>query len=115
MGRALTVGSALSCIIENKECEMALLGAYHLGTAAAVQLSTLVPDSVIQIDIVANPGNTAVVYLGPSTVTAAGVNAYIALDAGKSWGAKGAQLFLELDNIYVIAAADDKVHIAYLM
>ncbi len=96
---------------------MALLGAQHTATGTAVALSTLVPTAVKQIDITANPGNSAVIYIGPSTVTAAGLYAYIALDAGQSWSAhadRGGMVELEASRVYVIGTASDMVHIAYV-
>lgn len=93
---------------------MALLGGYHLATGTAVKLSTLIPSVVKKLDIRANPGNSAVVYIGPASVTAAGVNAWIALSAGDSWGVSEEQLSLEAENAYLIGTASDKVHISYV-
>jgi hypothetical protein len=96
---------------------MALLGSYHVGTGTAVQLSTLIPSTVKEINILSNPASAALFYIGPSTVTAAGVNAWIALDAGQSFGLKamsGDQLALALENVYVIGTASDKLHISYI-
>lgn len=97
---------------------MALLGAYVVPNSAAVRLSTLIPSTVKQVDIKSNPGNAAVVYLGPSTVTTAGVNAWVALDAGESFGLNadgGDQLQLNAADVYIIATTTDKVHISYVL
>lgn len=93
---------------------MALLGAYHSATGAAVKLSTLLPSVLRQLDVMSNPGNAATVYLGPSTVLTDGTNAWISLSPGQSWGTKGDQLSLELDKVYVIGTASDKVHLSYV-
>jgi len=97
---------------------MALLGAYSVPNSAAVKLSTLIPSTVRQVDIKANPGNAAVVYLGSSGVTIAGVNAWIALDAGESYGLNADtadELHLNAADIYLIATTTDKVHISYVL
>lgn len=96
---------------------MALLGAYHVGTGAAVKLSTLLPTVVREVNIISNPGNAAMFYIGPSTVTAAGVNAWISLEPGQPWGVKaetGGQVDLKPEDVYVIGTASDKLHISYL-
>jgi len=96
---------------------MALLGAYHVGTGAAVKLSTLIPAVVKEINIISNPGNAALFYLGPSTVTSAGVNAWVALEPGYPWGVKaetGGQVTLAPEDVYVVGTASDKLHISYL-
>jgi hypothetical protein len=95
---------------------MALLGAYSVPNSAAVKLSTLIPGRVKKIDIRANPDNAAVVYLGASGVTIAGVNAWIALSAGEAWGVdyEGDEIQLEPENIWLIATTTDKVHISYV-
>ena len=96
---------------------MAITGAAHTGTAAAVALSTLVnKSSVTQLDFVANPGNVDVFYIGSSSVTTAGANAYVALEPGQSWSAVRADLrvgYIVLDPtaLYVIGATTDKIHI----
>jgi hypothetical protein len=96
---------------------MAITGAAHTGTAAAVALSTLVnKTSVTQLDFVANPGNVGIFYIGSSAVTVAGVNAYVALEPGQNWSAFRSDLragFIKLDPtaLYVIGATTDKLHI----
>ena len=95
---------------------MALTGAEHVGTAAAVKLSTLIRTQGRQIDIYANGGNSATAYIGPSTVAADGSNAYISLAKGKSWHASagpGEQVDIGAD-LYVIAASSDQVHFSVL-
>ncbi len=92
---------------------MALTGAEHVGTGAAVKVSTLIRTNGKQVDIYANGGNSATAYLGPSTVAADGSNAYIALAKGKSWHAASGHVDLGTD-LYVIAASSDQVHFSVL-
>lgn len=96
---------------------MALLGAYSVPNGTAVKLSTLIPAAVKKIDIKANPGNAAVVYLGTSSVSIAGVNAWIALAKGEAWGHtadEGDVVQLEPASVYLIGTSTDKVHISYV-
>ena len=96
---------------------MAIYGAYTVPNGTAVQLSTLVPETVKKLDIRANTGNSAVVYIGTSAVTTAGANAFIALAAGDSYGVDagpGEQLTLGASRLYVQATGTDKVHISYV-
>ncbi len=96
---------------------MAIYGAYTVPNGTAVQLSTLVPNTVKKLDIRANTGNSAVVYIGTSAVTTAGANAFIALASGDSYGVTagpGEQLTLEASRLYVQATGTDKVHISYV-
>lgn len=97
---------------------MALTGAQHTATGTAVKLSTLISRKEFkQLDVIANSGNAAVIYLGPATVTAAGANAWVALAAGKSWGARvdrADQLEIQFSELYIIGTASDKAHIAVL-
>jgi hypothetical protein len=94
---------------------MALYGAYCVPNGTAIKLSTLIPSTVKKVDIKANPGNAATVYVGTSAVTTAGVNAFIALAKTESYGLSGEQLTLEAENLWVIATTTDKVHIAYVL
>lgn len=91
-----------------------MTGGTHTATGSAVAVSTLfTQENFRQIDVKANPGNSAVFYLGPSTVTSAGANAYIALGADGSWGARadaGDRLAVDLDTLYVVGTASDLVH-----
>ena len=95
---------------------MALTGAEHVGTGAAVQLSTLIRTKGRQFDIYANGGNSATAYLGPSDVAADGSNAYVVLAKGKSWHARasaGPEDDLGTD-LYVIAGSSAQVHFSVL-
>lgn len=97
---------------------MALRGAYHLATGSAVQLSTLVPQRVRQLDVRANPDNAATIYIGGSDVLADGTNAWLALEAGVPWGLKaagGEDYNLVPDDVYVIGTASDKLHLAFII
>jgi hypothetical protein len=95
---------------------MALTGGYHSATGSAVALSSFLPTgSFKQIDIFANDGNAAAVYIGPSTVTTAGVDAYISLSPGKAWGhvvGRAEQMSFDLASLYIIGTSSDKAHIA---
>jgi hypothetical protein len=89
-------------------------GATHTGTGSAVQISTLfTQEQFRQIDIKGGSGNAASAYIGPSTVTSAGANAYIELEAAATWGARaveGERLKIDLDSLYVVAASSELVH-----
>lgn len=98
---------------------MPLTGTQHTGTGAAVQLSTITAlrGAFKQIDIVSNNGNSANFYIGPSTITTAGANAWIALKPGQSYSYKAvggvdARERWDLSALYVIGTASDKLHIA---
>jgi hypothetical protein len=96
---------------------MALSGAEHVGTGAAVKLSTIIKTKGKQFDFYANGGNSATAYIGPSTVTAAGANAYLSLAKGKSWHARAAGQGEQVDlgdDLYIIAASSDQVHLSVL-
>lgn len=94
---------------------MPITGAVHTGTNAAVQLSTLVRrKSFKQLDFKAGDANTVNAYIGPSTVTAAGADAFIALPSDGDWGAKSVNeedLQQNWDDLYVVASTGELVHI----
>jgi hypothetical protein len=91
-------------------------GGTHTADGNATAISTLFTEpSIRQIDIKAGSANAAVFYVGGSDVTAAGANAFVALEAGTTWGARadvGDRLRIDLTNLYVIGTASDLVHIA---
>jgi hypothetical protein len=91
-----------------------MTGGTHTGTGSAVKISTLfTQEKFRQIDIKGGSGNAASAYIGPSTVTSAGANAYIELEAGATWGARadaGDRLDIDLDLLYVVAASSELVH-----
>jgi len=97
---------------------MPLSGAYYVGNGNPVALSTLFSVGTFrQIDIFGNDGNAEAFYVGPSTVTAAGVDAIIAVGAGKAWGHRagpGEQTTIDLANLYIVGTASDAVHISVI-
>lgn len=96
---------------------MALSGVRHSANGTAVQLSTLIPTIVKQIDVIAAPANAANIYIGTSAVATTGVAAYICLAPGQSWSAKagaGDQIVLG-DAAYIIGTASDVAHVSYLV
>lgn len=96
---------------------MALLGTCLTADGNAVQLSTVVPSTLKQLDIKANAANGASVFIGGSDVGTAGENAWAELEAGDPLGWKaeeGDQLQLELENVYIIGTASDLIHISYI-
>lgn len=95
---------------------MALSGSRHAATGTAVALSTLVPTSVKQLDIIADSGNAANIYVGSSAVTTAGVAAFICLAPGQSWTVKanpGDEINLG-SSAYIIGTASDVAYLAYI-
>lgn len=95
---------------------MALSGVRHLATGTAVQLSTLIPQIVKQVDIIAAPANAANIYIGTSGVSTAGAEAFICLAPGQAWSAKAdrADKVSLGDLAYIIGTTSDVAHISYL-
>lgn len=93
-------------------------GAYYSASGSAVLLSTLIPKgNYRQVDLFGNAANAASFFIGSSTVTSAGVNAYIEIEPGKAWGSEfeqGADFYLNSDELYVVGTASDKLHIVYV-
>ena len=90
---------------------MAYKGGQYAVTAAAVNITTALalPAKLYcrQIDIKNAKAATAVVYLGPSTVTAVPANAFAQLDANQAWsGVAVSTESLNTDEIYMIGTAN---------
>lgn len=100
---------------------MAYLGTQYAATAAAVKLTTILGAArdiyPAYISIKSKTGNTGVLYLGPSTVTAVPANARESLSAGERWiydpgtGSRG----LHTGEIYLITSnATDPIFITVI-
>lgn len=79
------------------------------------KLSTLIArNSFRQVDIKANPGNSANVCIGGASVAADGTDAYVVLAASESWGARAdaaEDIVANWDSLYIIASGTDQAHI----
>jgi hypothetical protein len=93
---------------------MPINGARYSGSVRT-KLSTLVArNSFKQVDIKANPGNSANVCIGGEIVAADGTDAYIVLDASEFWGTKSTDaedIVANWDKLYIIASGTDQAHI----
>jgi predicted exporter len=96
-----------------------MTGGTHTATGSAVALSSFITapagERFKQIDIKNGSDSGAVAYVGGSTVTSAGANAWVALEAGATWGARadvGDRLNIDLSEIYVVGTASDLIHVS---
>jgi len=94
---------------------MAWNGVQVTHTTSAVTLASLgVPSSVKSIDIANNPGSAASLYIGGSSLDTDGVDGYIALAAGKSWGvqaSEGEEFSFDPSALYILGAENELAHI----
>lgn len=93
---------------------MPINGARYVASTRT-KLSTLIPrNSFKQVDIKANPANSANIAIGDSTVAADGTGAFIVLDATESWGSKSndaEDIIANWDSLYIIGSGTDQAHI----
>jgi len=95
---------------------MALKGGLFNGGTTRAKVSTVMSytrKDFFEIEFVADPNNTGQVYLGPVTVTDAGVDAYIQLNAGysKRYGPynAGGGFVLDPAALYIVGSAASQV------
>ena len=92
---------------------MALKSGKFDGGTTRAKLSTVISHTkqdLLELEIVADPDNTGQLYLGPVTVTQAGVDAIIQLNAGysKRW-APGVPFRIDLTALYIVGSAASQV------
>ncbi len=94
---------------------MPISGVAYVADGNPVLLSVRIPAGGFKsYDFKANSQNAASFYIGGSDVAADGSNAYVELEAGKSWGKvaeEGDQVFLNSDELYVVGTASDILHV----
>lgn len=94
---------------------MPISGIAYVADGNPVQLGvSVVQGGYKSFDFKANSANGASFYIGGPNVQSDGTDAYVELEAGKSWGKvaeEGDQVFLNSDDLYVVGTASDVLHV----
>jgi hypothetical protein len=99
-----------------KEISMAISGAQITFGTTPVQIKSVAPPSVKQLDIMASTSNNDNVYLGSSAVATTPANCWGILQPGKSWGTQAQEdnQVIVGEDLYIIGTEGEAAHLIWV-